>query len=490
MANLSKGKELINRYVVDEVLGIGGTANVWKATDKELGRDVALKRLNHYGISTPTEEQAVELIEEAKKTAQISHKNIVQIFDVIEAELEHFIVMEYLGRTLASLIRDYATRAESIPLDMAIDILHDILEGVAFAHSKGICHRDLTPKNILLSSTGVAKIADFGTAKIIGNPGGHVTKLESLSGGGTGNPSFMSPEQARGEPADYSSDCFMVGIIGYLVLTGKHPFLHPSGLFDISELLKDVNYVPETPRSSPEATPSQQKQFREYATIVMRLLHRERSGRFESALKAMEAIEAVTPSINCPTCAESVPEGNIYCGRCGNKVDKSMAGAKVPAKREHIESLVNAGFREAEQKNWAAAVELYQQALQDDPNHKRAHRNLGFAFNRMGLHEKAIEILSKGIPLHIHAPDHPTDIYCERSIAFASLNRYKEALSDINSALKYSTNSPKLHFQKSKICSFMGDFASAQAEVQIVLGMVPNHAGALRMLESLSKATK
>src|ERR1044071_3336255 len=98
---------------------------------------------------------------------------------------------------------------------------------------------------------------------------------------------FMSPERARGEEADFHSDLFMVGIIGYLVLAGSHPFAHPTDLFSIPELIKDPDYSPETPRPPTSLTKIQQQQFREYTAIVARLLHRERSARFESARAAI-----------------------------------------------------------------------------------------------------------------------------------------------------------------------------------------------------------
>jgi serine/threonine protein kinase len=127
--------------------------------------------------------------------------------------------------------------------------------------------------NILLTSGGVPKIADFGIARVLtATPGD-----QPSSQGGTGNPQFMAPEQARGEPADFFSDRFTVEIIGYLLLTGRHPFADPTGLFQIPELLNDPNFIPETPKAPTSLSISQQRPFREYTAVVMRLLNREKS---------------------------------------------------------------------------------------------------------------------------------------------------------------------------------------------------------------------
>ena len=162
MLSLQKGTELDKgRYVVHDVLGTGGFASVWKASDKQLKRDVALKRLLKRSV-TASAEQISALLEEARKHAQLVHTNIVQVYDIIEEESEHLLVIEYVdGQSLWETFRDKAKKGEVFPFDRAIQILTDTLSGVAFAHSKNVCHRDLGPMNILLTSGGIPKIADL-----------------------------------------------------------------------------------------------------------------------------------------------------------------------------------------------------------------------------------------------------------------------------------------------------------------------------------------
>jgi serine/threonine protein kinase len=104
--------------------------------------------------------------------------------------------------------------------------------------------------NILLTASGIPKIADFGIARVLKPQDSLVDPHRASSQGGTGNRDYMSPEQLREEPADFLSDLFMVGITGYLLLCGRHPFAHPSGLFAIQEMIADPNYLPEVPRGS------------------------------------------------------------------------------------------------------------------------------------------------------------------------------------------------------------------------------------------------
>src|SRR3989449_5355373 len=192
MLTLVTGKEIDDRYVIHSSVGTGGSATVWRASDKQLNRDVALKRLLKYTSDSGADE-AERILAEARKHAQLVHTNIVQVYDVIECEGEHLIVMEYVdGPSLHTSLRDLAKRGETLPMDQAIAILGDVLEGVTFAHDRQTIHRDLSPSNILLTGSGIPKIGDFGIARIVA--AGHVTpKSSPYRQAGTGNPDFMAP---------------------------------------------------------------------------------------------------------------------------------------------------------------------------------------------------------------------------------------------------------------------------------------------------------
>jgi serine/threonine protein kinase len=494
MLTLVKGKEFINRYVIHDVAGTGGFASVWRASDKQLNRDVALKRLLKHGVSTEVELK--QLLDEARKHAQIVHTNIVQVYDVIEIDGEHLIVMEYVdGPSLQTLLRENARQSTLLPLDRAIAILRDVLNGVAFAHDRQTVHRDLSPSNILLTTTGIPKIGDFGIARVIVQAPPTPSKPYVINTeGGTGNPNFMSPEQARGEPADFTSDLFMVGIMGYLLLTGRHPFAHPSGLFAIPELIGDENYRPETPNPPTVLATSQQRLYREYAAVVMRLLNREKAGRFASARDVIEAIEAVTPTLDCPACAEQVPEHSRYCLFCGALLAQPASGVipstKATLSPPHLtpDELVEEGFRLSQLKQWNDAIALYKEAIKQDSDHSKAYRNLGFALNQVGRHEEALEFLIEALRHPISARWHEANLLHERSVARASLKDYDGALEDIEKALSLQHDSIKSLYFRARIHLFRGETALARKFAQDVLRREPDHFGAVRLLDQIGEA--
>jgi serine/threonine protein kinase len=491
MLRLDKGTEIGHgRYVVHEVIGTGGSASVWKASDKQLSRDVALKRLLKYAIR-PSDEEVSALVEEARKHANLVHTNIVQVYDIIEEDGEHLLVMEYVdGQSLWHNLRDNARKGVVLPLDRGIQILTDTLSGVAFAHSKSVCHRDLGPMNILLTSDGVPKIADFGIARIlptsVDDPG--------TAQGGTGHVQFMAPEQARGEPADLQSDLFTVGIVGYLLLTGKHPFADSSGLFQVNELLKDPDFLPETPRPSSQLTAVEQRLYREYAAVVMRLLNRERAGRFATAIDAIDAIEAVTPSIECAACTERVPEQSKFCLYCGAPLEATVSASQPPQVAPLIsdatpEQLVEEGYALSRQQRWDAAIARYEAALEKDPAFQRAYRNLGFAMNHIRQYDRAVAVITEGLSLPATLPTHLAGMFYERSYAFFNLTKYDEALADIEMALKHQASSPRFLYYRARIQRARGKLEEARQDVKNVLARIPDHDGALRLLQELNSGS-
>jgi serine/threonine protein kinase len=488
MLSFRKGTELDqNRYVVHDVLGTGGFASVWKASDKQLNRDVALKRLLKHSITASPEEISA-LVEEARKHAQLVHTNIVQVYDIIKEEGEHLLVIEYVdGHSLWDILRDKARKGEVFPLDRAVQILTDTLSGVAFAHSKNVCHRDLGPMNILLTSGGVPKIADFGIARILPTVPGEQISSQS----GTGHLQFMAPEQARGEPADFLSDLFTVGIVGFLLLTGRHPFADPSGLFQIAELLNDPNFTPETPRPPSQLTTSQQRLFREYAAVVMRLLNRERAGRFASAIEAIDAVEAVTPSLECPACSERVPEQSRFCLYCGERIEVAPVPTPSSSRSTNApdatpEQLDADGFALTRMQRWDAAIARYEAAIKKDPTYQKAYRNIGFALNHVRQYEPAVEMLSKGLSLPVALPDHVAGMLYERSYAYLNLTKYDDAYNDIQEAMKHQPGSSRFLYYRARIQRFRGHFEESRKDAHEVLKRIPDHNGALRLLEELS----
>ncbi len=186
---------LADRYEVDSVLGQGGMAEVYLGRDRVLGRPVAIKVLAPQFVRDQS--FVVRFRREAQAAAALNHPNVVSVFDTGSDDGTHFIVMEYIqGRTLAQVLREDGP----ILPERAAEIAESVAEALAFAHDAGIIHRDIKPGNIMLTPTGDVKVMDFGIAR--------ATTSETLTATATvlGTATYLSPEQAQGEPVDARSD--------------------------------------------------------------------------------------------------------------------------------------------------------------------------------------------------------------------------------------------------------------------------------------------
>jgi tetratricopeptide (TPR) repeat protein len=196
----------VGRFQLVREIGRGGFGAVWEARDTGLGRAVALKLIRTGDLEHLREER---MLREAEAAAQLSHPNIVTLFDVGRLEHGPYLVYELLrGRTLHDRIA-----AGPIPPHEAIRIATEIASGLAYAHDRGVVHRDLKPANVFLSADGRVKVLDFGLAHAFGR---------RRQGGGT--PAYMAPEQWRGAPEDERTDVFALGVVLHQMLSGAMPF--------------------------------------------------------------------------------------------------------------------------------------------------------------------------------------------------------------------------------------------------------------------------
>jgi len=203
-------------YRVLRRLGRGAMAEVFLAEQSSLGRQVALKVLNVGLANDPNYVQRFH--QEARAAAALIHAGIVQIYEVGQAEGFHFIAQEYVsGRNLGELI----LRQGRVMAGQTLDILRQVTAALQKASEHDIVHRDIKPENIMLASSGEVKVADFGLARVQGEPDG--TSL-TQAGVTMGTPLYMSPEQIEGKPLDSRSDIYSLGVTAYHMLSGRPPF--------------------------------------------------------------------------------------------------------------------------------------------------------------------------------------------------------------------------------------------------------------------------
>ncbi|MGZ4584644.1 MAG: protein kinase domain-containing protein [Mycobacterium sp.] len=275
-----KAPELLGgRYELRGVLGRGGMAEVRDGWDTRLARPVAIKIL-HPGIGTePDNRRRFEA--EARAAAALDSAHIVAVHDSGEHNGVPFIVMERLS---GESLHDRILRGP-LPLPLVRAVLDDVLAALAAAHDAGILHRDIKPANILFTTSGEAKISDFGLAK---------TAQTNLTAAGQvfGTMAYLSPDRVLGRPASAADDIYAVGVMGYEALTGRRPFLHDN----IGALAQAILHEqpPPVPMLRPDMDPA-------LAAVIERAMARDPALRFPSARAMRAALGTHAPPALSPT---------------------------------------------------------------------------------------------------------------------------------------------------------------------------------------------
>jgi eukaryotic-like serine/threonine-protein kinase len=252
------------RYRVEEELGRGGMATVFRGTDTVLGRPVAVKVLaSQYANDA---DFVTRFRREAQAAARLNHPNLVSVYDTGTDDGIHFIVMEFVeAKTLA----DYLAGGGRIMPERAMEIAESVCEALSAAHGHGIIHRDIKPANIMITTRGDAKVTDFGIARVVS---GADTVAHTAAVLGTA--SYLSPEQAQGQPVDQRSDIYSLGVVLYEMVTGRPPF---SGDSPVMVASKHVLEQPTPPsKVNPDVSPALE-------AVIMKALAKNPDNRYQDA---------------------------------------------------------------------------------------------------------------------------------------------------------------------------------------------------------------
>jgi beta-lactam-binding protein with PASTA domain/tRNA A-37 threonylcarbamoyl transferase component Bud32 len=265
------GRILNSRYELEQLIGTGGMAEVYRARDNLLGRTVAVKILHPQFAKDPVFIERFR--QEAQAAANLNQTNIVNVFDWGIEDSTYYIVMEFVqGRDLKSII----VQGGPLMPERAVEIAMAICLGLDTASAHGIVHRDIKPQNIIVTGDGQIKVMDFGIARTAG--GSAMTQTGTIMG----TAQYISPEQAQGRPADPRSDLYSLGIVLYEMLTGKVPF---NGENPVAIAYKHVREDPLAPSLlNPDISP-------ELEAVVMKALAKNPENRYQSAMEMRSDLE-------------------------------------------------------------------------------------------------------------------------------------------------------------------------------------------------------
>jgi serine/threonine protein kinase len=271
-----EGRILDGRYRLGSLLGVGGMARVYLASDRVLERQVAVKVLSPPYAQDPVFVERFR--REARSAASLSHPNIVAVFDSGSDAGEHYLVMEYVaGQSLAELLADQGRLAPRRAAELGVEVC----AALAAAHAQGLVHRDVKPANVLVGAEGRVKVADFGIVK--------AAATVTLTGNGTvlGTAAYLSPEQAQGGPVDARSDLYSLGCVLYELVTGAPPFGSGADSSPVAVAIRHLHQPPEPPSArNPQVDAS-------LDAVVLTALAKDPARRCQSASDLQAALERV-----------------------------------------------------------------------------------------------------------------------------------------------------------------------------------------------------
>jgi serine/threonine protein kinase/Tfp pilus assembly protein PilF len=499
MADMT-GKTL-GKYRLIERLGRGGMAEVYRAYQPRLERDVAVKVM--LGYLAEDEKFIGRFEREAKAVAALRHPHIVQIYDFDVEDDVYYMVMEYIGgETLKARLKRLDAEGKWMPLDEVAQIFRALCDALDYAHAQGCIHRDIKPANVMFEGERLV-LTDFGIASIVGG-----TRY-TVSGAMVGTPAYMSPEQGQGDPGDVRSDVYSLGVILYEMVTSRLPYDADTPLAIVLKHLSEPLPLPS--QVCADVPPAVEK-------VILRALAKSPDDRYQSAGALAEALEAAAESVEVP--AEVLPplrEPHVDVTRLapvaepalprrqmlwalggvaalvvvalavaallilpdlGGEAEPAVSSTKAVSPTKAVSSTDAMAHYEAgvvafrEEWDYDTAIREFTQAIEADPEFAEAYYLRGVAYAEDGQPAAAEADLSQAIALQ---PD-LAEAYYERGCLYLhELERPEEALADCTAAIELDPEFAKAYIERARYYLwYADDNERALADLDRALELAPN----------------
>ncbi len=466
-------------YQIVEEIGRGGMGIVYKAWQPALQRYVAIKVLT----SHLTDREVVQRFQyEARVAANLNHPNIVTIYDIAQQDNTLYIVMEYVdGRPLSEVI----IREGPLPIERVVHLLRQIAGALDYAHRMHLIHRDIKPANILITSDDRAVITDFGIAKALEGSG--ATAQFTAAGTILGTPTYMSPEQIQGQPVDYRTDLYSLGVVCFEMLGGRPPF---GGTTTAAILYAQVHTAPPSIRNLNAGV---SKQVEMALTRMLSKLPESRfptASAFVAALGGDFAIKPVTP--------QWTGETEVGVGRA-DFLDASMRGRKwtVPGKRRKlspvlwlvipivaallgvwflvvepaymVRRLIAQGNEALQAGQYAIAEAAFATVLTKDEKNVDANLGLGEALRQQGR-------VAESLPHYqvaVAGNDRSSTAHIGLGWTYYGLGQYKQAIAEFTRTIALDPAQAEAYRGKGLSYYALGQYTEALEPLQTWVEMVP-----------------
>ena len=330
---LSRGQKINERYEIIKTIGEGGMANVYLANDCILERNVAIKVLR--GDLSNDEKFIRRFKREALSVSNLSHPNIVEVYDVGEEEGNYYIVMEYIGgKTLKQLLQ----KRGALTLTEVLDIMSQLTDGLSHAHDAYIIHRDIKPQNIMIEDNGLIKITDFGIATAINST--QLTQTNSVMG----SVHYLPPEQASGKGSTIKSDIYSLGILMYELLAGSVPFKGDTAVEIALKHMKEK--IPSIRKQNPTIPQS-------IENIILKATAKNPKNRYDTVREMYTDLKTAMDRQNEKRLVYEFPENDLEETKVITPVQKETKVSVVdkPLDKKEDDGIDNSFIEESEEKN-------------------------------------------------------------------------------------------------------------------------------------------